>query len=345
MKVIPRARGSANAGPLAVLLGLVVLLVLGAYYPFAWDPPRVVHNEVTRSADGTLQFGEMNRARTPGTPAWLDDARSSGRLQVDLAVDPASSQQDASIMMLARDFWHTDIAIGQDHSDLLVWLRRPGSDANGNPAYIVADAVRAGRWSSVDVTVRRDALRIDVNGTRRLTQQLPSDSLGGWGPGQVALGDEVHGGGPWQGRIRQAEVRTSGHAVDYVRPGALSIPAHYLYFPDHVAPFPPLGRGEWAALVFHLLSFIPIGFLIVWSRRPPVRPIHATLLAVAFAVVLAAGKFLFHGRHTEATDIVAQAAGAWFGAWVAWRWARRRARPEMELSPEPNLDQKSPLRG
>ena len=125
-------------------------------------------------------------------------------------------------------------------------------------------------------------------------------------------------------------MRTPDHVVDYVRPGALSIPASYLYFPDHVAPFQPLNRSAWATLVLHLLSFIPVGYLIVWTRRPPVRPIPATLLAVAVALSLAAGKFLFHGRHTEAGDIVGQTAGALLGALLAWRWAHRRAQEQTD---------------
>src|SRR6185437_7942671 len=110
---------------------------------------------------------------------------------------------------------------------------------------------------------------------------------------------------------------TSGHAVNYVRPGALSIPEHYLYFPDHVEPFLPTDHAEWGTLFLLLLSFIPVGFLIVWARRPPVRPIPATMLATALAVVLAAGKFLFHGRHMAVADIVMQVAGALLGALLA----------------------------
>src|SRR5262245_26282014 len=64
----------------AALLGVVLLLVVEAYFPFAWDPPRIVHNDVTRSADGILRFGEMNSARTPGTPAWLSAVRASGHV-------------------------------------------------------------------------------------------------------------------------------------------------------------------------------------------------------------------------------------------------------------------------
>ena len=302
VKVIPRVGRSIRAICLAALVGLALLLVVTAYYPFQWDPPRVVHNDVTRSADGALRFGEMNQARTPGTPEWLADARRSGIVQIELEIKPQASQEQspASFMMLARDFWHTDFALGQDHSELLVWLRRPGSDGNGNPAFDVPGALHARQWNRVDVLMRGDGLRIDVNGTRRLTEQLPGDPLGAWGTGQIALGGEVHGGGAWQGSIRQAEVRTPGHAVDYIQPGALSIPARYLYLPDHVAPFPPEGRGEWEAAFLHFLTFVPVGFLIVWARRPPIRPLPATVLALAFALALAAGKFLFHGRHTEA---------------------------------------------
>ncbi len=57
------------------LLGVVLVLVVIAYYPFGWDPPRYVTNGVTRSTDGYLRFAEMNNARTQGTPAWLPSVR------------------------------------------------------------------------------------------------------------------------------------------------------------------------------------------------------------------------------------------------------------------------------
>jgi hypothetical protein len=324
-EVSPWVRRGTTAVCLITLLGLVLLFAFVAYSPFTWDPPRTVRNEVTRSADGSLRFGEMNNARTAGSPAWLDDVRTSGIVHIRLEVAPQSLQEQASIMMLASDFWHTDFAIAQDHSSLLVWLRRPGSDASGDPPFTVDKALQPRRWNSVDVVLHRDDIRIDVNGTTRLTGHVPPDSPRVWSAGQVALGDEVQGGGPWQGKIRLAEVRTSGHAVDYVRPGALSIPGHYLYFPDHVEPFPPTDHAEWRTLFLLLLSFIPVGFLIVWTRRPPVRPIPATMLATALAVVLAAGKFLFHGRHMAVADIVMQVVGALLGALLAWRLAHRQA--------------------
>ena len=308
------------------LLGMVLLLIVIAYFPFAWSPPHTVRNQVTRSADGSLHFGEMNYARTPGTPAWLQEVRTSGTIQIQLQARPQSPRQDAAIMMLASDFWHNDFAIGQDHSDLQVWLRRPGSDISGDPPFVIPGVLQQQRWSSVEVILQGGDLRIDVDGRTRLTEHLPSDSPRVWSPGQIALGDEVHGGGPWQGQIRMAQVRTPGYDVDYIRPGALLIPASYLYLPDHIEPFPPMNRGQWLLAFLDMLSFIPAGFLIVLARRPPMRPVPATLLAASLAVALAAGKFLFNARHTSLTNIVMQTVGGLLGALLATWLAHARLR-------------------
>ena len=301
------------------LLGIVLVLIVIAYFPFAWSPAR---NQVTRTAEGSLRFGQMNYARASGTPAWLNDVRTSGRIRIQLEASPQSLRQNASMMMLASDYWDTDFAIGQDHSDLVVWLRRPGSDPNGDPPFVIRGVLQPHRWTSVDLILLRGDLRIGVGGRTRLTEYLPADSLQAWGQGQIALGDEVQGGGPWQGQIRLARVRSPGYAVDYVRPGALSIPVSYLYLPNHIEPFPPRDPKAWLTIFLHMLSFIPVGFLIVFVRRPPVRPVPATLLAAALAVVLAAGKFLFYGRHAAVADIVAESTGGLLGAALAWKAAR-----------------------
>ena len=116
-------------------------------------------------------------------------------------------------------------------------------------------------------------------------------------------------------------MRTPGYAVDYVRPGALSVPDRYFYFPDRIEPFPPPGGLGQLDLFLEVLSFIPVGFLLVWARRPPVRPIPATLLATALAIGLAAGKLLFAGHHVAAIDIVTQVVGALLAALLGWRLA------------------------
>jgi hypothetical protein len=230
-------------------------------------------------------------------------------------------------MMLASDYWHTDFAIGQDGSGLGVWLRRPGSDANGDPPFVIGGVFGPRRWVTVDVTLRRGQVRIGVDGATRLRASVPGNAVRDWGPGQVALGDEVHGGGPWRGRIRVAEVRTPRYDVDYVRPGALSIPESYLYLPDHIEPFPPAGTFKWLTVFLDMLSFIPVGFLIVLARRPPIHPMAVGLLGVAIVLLLAAGKFLFHSRHTSLGVLIGETAGVLLGALLAGRWHAARAAP------------------
>lgn len=317
-------RAGARTVCRAALLAVIVLLVVIAYYPFAWDPPRTVRNDVTRTAGGSLRFGDMNYARTPGTPPWLSRVRASGDIRIQVAFNPQSPQvnSQAAVMMLASDFWHTDFAIVQSRSDLLVYLRRPGSDAGGGPPYVIGGALRQQRWNSVAVMLQDDQLRLAIDGRTRLTQRLAPDSAKGWGPGRIVLGNEVHGGTAWLGRIGLAEVRTPGYAADYVRPGALSIPESYLYLPDHIEPFPPTNRGQWLLAFLDLLSFVPLGFLIVWARRPPASPFSAALLAAALALALAAGKFLFHARHTSVVNVFMEIAGALLGALLARRLAR-----------------------
>src|SRR5215471_8012512 len=103
------ARGRIGSPPLlggvvparVLLAGVVVLLAVIAYFPFRWDPPRIVRNQVVRIAVNSLRFGEMNAARTPGTPAWLGQARTSGSIRIRVEVNPRSSQQEASMMLLA----------------------------------------------------------------------------------------------------------------------------------------------------------------------------------------------------------------------------------------------------
>ena len=324
-----QARGrTVSPAACRVLLGAVIaVLIVGAYYPFHWDPPHTVHNQVTRTADGALRFGRLNRARTAGTPAWLAAAIRAGAIQIQLTADPRSGRAQAPMMLLGRDARHADFAIGQQHSALYVWLRRPGSQLNGAPPLVVAGVLQAGRWTTVDVAVRGSGVSISVDGRTRLTRSLPAGSLRGWASGQLALGAGVHGEHPWPGQIRTAEVRTAGYTVNYARPGALPVPASWLSTSGHILPFPPTRTGQWLLAFVDLLTFIPAGFLICWARRPPLHPAVATVFAALLAVALAAGKFVFHGRHTSLANVLAQVIGALLGALLAWHLAHsNRAR-------------------
>jgi len=307
--------------PVLALGFTVAVLATTAYFPFAWDPPHTVRNDATRSTAGYLRFGEQNFAQSSGTPEWLPAAQTAGRLSIDLEARPQFPQHNApvSIMMLARDYWHTSFAIEQDDTNVVLWLRRPGSNDNGDPPFAVPEVFRPNHWTRVHVEIAGMRLAVIVDGKVRLQASLPSDILSTWPTGRIALGNEVHGGRGWSGDIRRAEVTTVGDSVDYVRSPALLVPSSYFYLPDHITPFPPPTAGEWFILALHFLSFIVVGFLITWVRRPAVGIPAATITAFGLAVVLAFGKFLFDGRHTSVADLVAQFLGALIGAMIGRR--------------------------
>jgi hypothetical protein len=314
--------------PVLTLGFAVAALAFVAYFPFDWDPPHIVRNDVTRTREGNLRFGERNNARSDGAPEWLGAAQKAGHLTIDLEALPDFPQREApvSIMMLAQDFWHTSFAIGQDDANLVLWLRRPGSTDNGDPPFVIPEVFRPNHWSRVQVHITGTRLTVIVDGKVRLDESLPPGTLASWRGGQLALGDEVHGGKGWAGEIRRAEVTTAGTSIDYVRAQELRVPASFFYHPDHVAPFPPPTAREWLALGLHLLSFIVVGLLIVWARRPPVGVLSATILAFGLAALLAVGKFVFYGRHTTVGDLLAQSLGALIGAMLGWWSLRERGR-------------------
>ena len=182
-------------------------------------------------------------------------------------------------------------------------------------------------------------------GSPSTSQRIPR---GSGAHGQIVLGDEVHGGLSVAGQdppCRRCVQRapwsiTSARALcRFLR--ALPLPAG----PRPSFPYPRVSSSGWT-IFLDMLSFIPVGFLIVWARRPPWRPVPATVLAAVLAVVLAGGKPLFHGRHVSVAAVVMEIFGASIGALLASRlarpkrgtpgWVARSASPEHESCQRPN---------
>lgn len=310
------------------LLVAAILVNIGvALVPFRLDLPRVVSNRLARQQDGSLLFRPPSLALTSGGPQWIDEAVAAQNLTVQLTVIPSIAVQrgPARILTISQDFTLRNLMVGQEGADLIVRLRRPRSDPNGMPAYVVPDVLQSGRLRDIVVSIRPQRLLVEVDGTRRVDHRLPPDALAGWDPSfRLALGNEVIGARPWAGQMVRAMVTTPSVRDDLLAPGRLEVPAQWWHVPDRLSNVAQVDLPVDAAVAaLHLLAFLPIGYLLRRVQPGPgqERRVVASVGALSLAIELL--KVVVAGRHPSILNLVAQIAGGLLGASLQSTWPRR----------------------
>jgi hypothetical protein len=125
--------------PGLLLTSFVLLAYVGvALAPFRWAPPRRHANAAAAGADG-IRFPSAGLAHSAAPPGWLERAATLGALRLELRLQTYALDQagPSRIFTVSRDLHFADLTVGQEGSDLLLLLRRPGSAPNGKPAYSV----------------------------------------------------------------------------------------------------------------------------------------------------------------------------------------------------------------
>jgi hypothetical protein len=276
----------------------------------------------------------MNEARTTGTPGWLSVARRAGTVGIRLEAEPALLRRGASMMMLASDSWHEDFAIVQAHAALSVWVLRPGADPEGWPPFTVrGGSGRTGgpTWRcccSTAVSASRSTAGRGWPGT------FPPAPCRRGARGRSRSATQCTGAG--RGRVRSGSPRCApgNYAVNYVRPGTLSIPRGYWYLPDHIELFPPTQTGQWLLALVDLLTSIPAGFLSAGPGGRLCTPLWRPCSRRCWPSRWRPGSFFSRPAH-----IAGQRAGpgdrraAWGPGGLAA--GPQRARPRVAAQPEP----------
>jgi hypothetical protein len=298
-----------------------------SFHPFELDPPGQRSNAVVRRADGSLEFAEPSYARTPGPPSFLDDAIRASALEIDLDVRAADADQSgpARIVTISRDYWRSNLTIGQEGARLVVRLRRPGSTSWGGPAFEIPGVFEPQRWRHVSVSIGDDRIEIRVDDRLELEAALPEGALTTWDPGyRLALGDEVVGGRPWRGEMRRARVSSAGDVVDLLGTPEIEIPPLLWHWPRRLTQPFRWRQGEFAAGAWHLVAFLPIGFAVarLWRHRRPLRAAGAASFALSFVFLV--GKIFLSGRHPYLYDLATQTGGGLLGGWLALGLNARR---------------------
>jgi hypothetical protein len=325
---------------LAALLALVVVVhVVVAFAPFRFDPPRSLTNGASLE-DGVLAVTGPAEAHTTEPPSWLREIRDGDDLSVTLDVRAADALQDgpARILTVEADYVNADLVIGQDGEDLVVRVRRPGSQASGDPPIIVRDVFNAPGWHRIDVATGSDDLTITVDDRDPVVVEIGADGLRQWDTGyDLSLGDSILGNRTWEGEMREVQAGTGGGTVDYLSPGAVEIPDDVWYSPSRLDDV--VGADDGVPIAFvHFLSFVPVGALVAALCRRR-RILAGVLWSTAFALFLQAGKVLFDTRHPALVDFAVEVAG---GAVGAWCWVRLAPPSWSRLPPgEPAMAQSS----
>lgn len=315
--------------------GLIAAYLVLAYYPYDWQlwQKPTYSNGVVRETNASLNFKTNGIALAPGTPEWLTAAIKTSSLQISLEVSSAQVQQPkpgpARIFTISRNPKNRNLTIAQLGPDLVVRLRLPETNSNAQPAIIVPGVFTDTQWRDIRIVIQPESLDIIVDG--EATQlQLPANALNRWSTDfTLALGNEVAGNRPWLGTIRKAVVSTGDEDIDYLKPDALitpqviAIPKHWRDLPRlQLIPFYRDSNARYSGtdLIINFLGFIPLGVLLAWHYKKAIRLIHVTALCASVSLCMELGQIMLPSRSTSVDDLILNALGGTFGAWlVFWR--------------------------
>lgn len=301
----------------AALMGHVAL----ALWPFRLTFPRPIWNSARMSGDHTIVFDGRSLVLAPDLGSWLPEAIATNRLQVSLRARTDFSHQTgpARLLTISESIDRRNLTIGQENADLVVRLRRPGSDLNGMPSYRIPFVFDDVQIHEIDVRIEPGIVVITVDGVVR-RWPLPLAPLQGWDPQHsLAVGNEVTGTRPWQGLLSDVRIQTAFDRIDVLSDAGLHQPSVWWLVPDHVRDFlrDPLrtpSESDVGVALLHLVGFLPVGYMLPSALRHRLRPVTA-VLALALGVEIL--KFAAVGRHLSLLNFGFRALGGLIGARTA----------------------------
>jgi hypothetical protein len=325
-----------------VLLVFVVLLVVEAWFPFRPELPWQERRGPQVEADGAVRFdGSSLLAGRPDDP-WVADVAATGRFEVRLDFRTTRSSQHGPARLLAatEDTHNAALMVGQEGADLVIRVRRAGSDPSGDPPFRlpgVFSRATSETWRTLALSAGDGRFGARLDGRVVLDEPAVPD---GWGPAfRLALGDEPVGKRGWVGDLRDVVVASPHTSRDLLAPGTLS-GGSGLVWASRVHGLVALGDSDPVVIVLvRLAVFVPVGLAlgVLAGRR------RAAIAVVVFAAVLTAGKLFVAGRHPLLGDLVVGAAGGLLGVLLGGASCRRRGPNGRRRSGPPQASSRGPL--
>lgn len=304
------------------LAAWVIVAAAFSFWPFRveYRGPRHADNGATLRADGTMALRSPAVARTEAAPPWLPKAIAARSLDLRVEARTARAGQHgpARLVTVSNGAYLRNVTVAQKGVDLVVRVRRPGSDENGAAPLKVDGVFSEPAWKAIDVAVRENEVAVSVDGERRARETFDTNVFATWDPTfRLALGDEVDGARGWDGELRAATAVVGDTTHDLLAPDATERPATFWDVPE-VARRLARFDHSWLAVVagIHLLLFVPLGWLLA-ARGGRFGPVAALLLGALLGALLQVGKLGFAERHPSLYHAIPDALGAGIGALVA----------------------------
>lgn len=320
-----------------IALKVVVLtLALAGYwalglspFDFAW-PSRYVVNQVERPDQGGLSFPGPGIVRTAVAADWLADVRQARDLRWLLIVRTMEPSQTgpARILSVSHGIRSRNLTLGQEGADLILQLRRPGSNEDGGPAFRVAGLFADPGWHAIVLDIEGRRLRLVVDGILHEDVAFAEDPLSGWDRDlPVMFGNEASLDRPWVGEVRAAWLAIDGRAIDYLDPAMTETPVGW-WAARAIDPW-DVRRVRHLAddldLYVNFLGFIPLGALLIALYGPKLSLARAIFYGTLLSLSIELSQVFLPTRSPSLMDLLLNGAGTGLGAHLA-QLARRRRR-------------------
>jgi VanZ family protein len=329
---------------------LIGILAVGlywmvGYYPIQWSPSshfrltvdgkglqyiktEFVENDQVRSSPAGLRFAAPGIAYLSKPPPWLPAVIEESSLNIRLKVRPLVRWQfgPARILTISRDPWERNLTIGQEGSNVIIRVRTPNTDRNGNPPYEIENVFSTTDTTHIGLHIGDGRIRVHINEKEALSAAIPSNALSGWSAEyKLAVGNELTFDRPWLGEIIQATLRPAGSGTDVSLIGALRSPNPYGIEHARHLEFVPFVRASstdrdpYSDWLVNVLGFLPLGALVVGLRGRFAGLLAATLMCAGVSLSIEVGQFFLGERTPSIEDLVLNSTGGLLGAWMGHR--------------------------
>ena len=203
------------------------------------------------------------------------------------------------------------LTIDRDHRDLVIHLRGPDTDDNGNPPLRVADVFELGRMTTIDLHLIDRQLTVAVDGVDRLGFPFRYDPRRDWDEGyDVTLGADLNIRRFFLGKVLAAVVTVGSRRIDLLKPLVLSRPRR-MFFLSREPRLTVVLDFDRKDAVQNVIGFIPLGVIAAIWPGATVFSVLATGMAVSGTIEFT--QLSVPGRVPSVDDILTNTTGALVG--------------------------------